>query len=186
MKRTAVILAILLLASTVKAATLGYTTVGTAGNQSMDSDSTEAVGPFTTTTGGVTSIASVYTNTAGKLFKIGIYTGSGTYPSDLLASSGGVYSEDHALANVSITYTLVAGTNYWLGILVDNGSFSYPYDYASYVYRTGQTYESGFPNPFPSSISNSGETPCLYVTYTPTVSTNYVPAIMQAFDDDNH
>ncbi|HUB93031.1 MAG TPA: hypothetical protein VMB52_00860 [Verrucomicrobiae bacterium] len=175
--------------------TLGYTSVGSAGQAAGAGQDTIFAQKFTTTAGGTIQSMSAYIGGAGveaspyDNYQFAIYSDSSGTPGNYIASSTmGTLSTAGAWYTRPITATLSPSTTYWLvywqndnvnnsnnGLAYDGGGISGASSAANtYTWQSGP--DNGFPAAFPTSgmSTYNGYVASLYATFSSTTAAMFL------------
>lgn len=155
--------------------TFGYTSVGGTTGE-YNPDTAIALGPYSPASNGTVDSISFYLRQLNlhTPVTLGVYNQTGGIrPGSLLVdTAGGEHNiNGWCTQNTDSNPAVSSGTNYYVGLDVDNGNYYYNYDSiaGSHYFYESSTYSAGvLPNPFPGTGSNdvTGWRLSCYITYT--------------------
>lgn len=162
-------------------ATFGYTNVGTEWDGAGTPIRCTRAQSLPAQSGTVNKISVYckYTGINAGTLLVAIYAadGSGGLPGTLLASNsvGVTMSNTASWQDVSISCSIVSGTQYWLAakcIAGESSNWSFYCDDGSTGDRQDQTWSGSWPNPFGTPSASGINKISIYATYTPVVTSD--------------
>jgi len=166
--------------------TFGYTSVGgSSGTLVQDYDIAHKCPTAPDSDGTVTAIWA-YVDPAGgdAVVVVGIWDhdAANNLPENLLGSSVGLWTNPLGWKEESVSASVTASTQYWLGWNTESRAVVAYYDAGTrYVYHA-RTYDGTLPDPFGNSINGSGARDySIYATYTPTGGGLSIPVAMDHY-----